>query len=79
MAAIYPSIFVEQIKDKLEIKKDELKIKDKTDVKQDSDSSLDATNLKEVFIKFVINMQKLYSGSPSNYRTIATLRQQRYF
>ena len=48
MAAIYSSVFIDQIKIRLEIKKDELKIKDKIELKHDPDSNLDTTNLKKV-------------------------------
>lgn len=57
MAAIYPSIFIEQMKNKLEIKKDELKIKDKVDLKHDSDSSLDTTSLKKVLQATIDQLQ----------------------
>ncbi|CAK5088042.1 unnamed protein product [Meloidogyne enterolobii] len=70
IAAIYPSIFVEQIKDKLEIKKDELKIKDKTDVKQDSDSSLDTTNLKEVLRATIEQLQRSINKDTSKENSV---------
>lgn len=50
MAAIYSSVFIEQVKLKLEIRKGELKIKDKDALKNEFDSSHDFSNLKKVCI-----------------------------